>query len=55
MPFLGGADSRGLKKSRIRRECTLAPPGKYDGIICTAAAMRAIAAITAAIVKRSLG
>ena len=35
----------------LDEQCTLAPPGKYDGMICEA--MRAVTAITAATCLRT--
>jgi len=45
----GGADSRWHKEPRVRRDCTLTPPDKYDwAIFAAAAAMRSVATVTVA-------
>ena len=44
----GGADLRRSKKLCVLYECTLALPGEYDGSICSAAAMPAVANIAMA-------
>ena len=35
-------------KSVLDGECTMAPPGEYDEIICASAVIRTVAVITAA-------
>lgn len=44
----GGADLRRSKKLCVLYGCTLALPGEYDGSICSAAAMPAVANIAMA-------
>jgi len=45
MSFEG--DSHGPNKSLDKVQCTLTPPGEYDGPICMAATIQAVVTITA--------